>query len=132
MLFIGIVVVSIPLFFCLSILFTGSSAIPKILETPRVSLGNLEVPVGDATVIIPISDESLNDMVGKIFPAANLCLFLGVSVILVSVASVLMGKAVRLIKEVKLKVVEKDVSEEIVVEKNVNDGPCLKKEVIIS
>lgn len=116
LLLIGIVV-SIPIFFSLSILFTGSSAIPKILETPEVSFGNLEVPVGDGTVIIRISYESINEVMGKFFPAANLYLFFVISIVLVSAASVLMGKGVRLIKEVKLKVVAKEVSEEIAVEK---------------
>jgi hypothetical protein len=120
--FIGLVILSIPLYFGLSILFTGSSAIPKILETPNVSLDHLEVPVGSGTLIMPIYDESINEVVGKIFSAANLCLFIGLSIVLVYAASVLMGKGVKLIKEVNLKVARKTVNKEVVVEKNLNAG----------
>jgi hypothetical protein len=112
LLFTGLVLVIIPACFGVLIIFTGSSAIPKILEAPEVSLNGVEVPVGNEVVVIPISDADINEAMVKLFSAVNLCLFLVVSVILVSVASVLMGKGVNLIKEVKLKVVSKDASAE--------------------
>jgi ABC-type glycerol-3-phosphate transport system permease component len=112
LLLIGLVLVLIPACFGVLIVFAGSSAIPKILETPNISLNGVEIPVGNEVVVIPISDTDINEVMDKMFTAANLCLFLVVSLILVSAASVLMGKGVNLIKEVKLKVVSKDVSEE--------------------
>ena len=112
MLLIGLVLVLIPVCFGVLIVFTGSSAIPKIIETPNISLNGVEIPVGNEVVVIPISDADINEMLDKMFAAVNLFLFLVVSVILVSAASVLMGKGVNLIKEVKLKVVSKDVSKE--------------------
>lgn len=128
LLLIGLVVLIIPVCFGFSIIFAGSSAIPKILDAPDVSLSDVEISVGDEVVVIPISDVDINEVIEKTFPAANLCLFFVVSVILVSAASVLMGKGVNLIKDVKLKVVSKDVSEEKDAEKDVEPERKLEEE----
>lgn len=117
LLIVGLVVVIIPTFFGISIVFTGASAIPKILETPVLS--NATMPTNNATVLLPISAADVNEIIEKTFPAVNLGLFLALSVILISAASVIMGKGVSLIKEVKLKAVReavKEVGEEIEVE----------------
>jgi len=75
--------------------------------------------MNNATVLLPISGADLNEMIEKTFPAVNLGLFLALSVILISAGSVIMGKGVSLIKEIKLKAVRetvKDIGEEIEVE----------------
>jgi len=53
LLIVGFVVVIIPTYFGISIVFTGASAIPKILETPVLS--NVTIPMGNATIVLPIS-----------------------------------------------------------------------------
>jgi hypothetical protein len=112
-----------------SIIFSGSSAIPQILEAPIVSFDEARVPVGDREVVVPISAADVNEIIDGLFPAVNLGLFLAVSVILVSAASVLMGKGVSLIKEVKLRAVREEVGEEVEVEKRVENKEQLEKEV---
>jgi hypothetical protein len=114
---VGLVVTIIPVCFGISILFSGSSAIPKILETPALSFNGAEIPVGDQTVVLPISEAEVNEVVERTFAAVNLGLFFVVAVILISAGSVIMGKGVSLIKEVKLKAVREGASEEIEVEK---------------
>jgi len=119
LLIIGLVVVIIPTYFGISIIFTGGSAIPKILETPTLSLGNVTIPMGNETIVLPISTADINEMIEKSFPAINLGLFLAISVILISAGSVIMGKGVNLIKEIKLRAVRAAVKEigEVKVEK---------------
>lgn len=118
LLVVGLVVVIIPTYFGISIVFTGASAIPKILETPVLS--NATTPMGNATIVLPISTADINEIIEKSFPAVNLGLFIGLSVILISAGSVIMGKGVGLIKEIKLRAVRETVKEiggEIKVEK---------------
>ncbi len=118
LLIVGFVVVIIPTYFGISIVFTGASAIPKILETPVLS--NATTPTNNATILLPISTADINEIIEKTFPAVNLGLFLALSVILISAGSVIMGKGVGLIKEIKLKAVReavKEVDQEIKVEK---------------
>jgi hypothetical protein len=107
---VGFIVVIIPVCFGISVLLWGGSAIPKILETP--TLNDAEMSVGDQTVVLPISEADLNEVIERTFPAVNLGLFFAVAVVLVSAGSVLMGKGVSLIKEVKLKVVKELTGEE--------------------
>lgn len=126
LLVVGLVVVIIPTYFGVSIVFTGASAIPKILETPVLS--NATTPMGNATIVLPISTADINEIIEKSFPAVNLGLFIGLSVILISAGSVIMGKGVGLIKEIKLRAVRETVKEiggEINVEK---EGKWKKKE----
>ncbi|MDH5771167.1 MAG: hypothetical protein OEZ25_07775 [Candidatus Bathyarchaeota archaeon] len=114
---VGLVVVIIPTYVGISVIFRGVSAIPKILETPILS--NATTPTNNATVLLPISAADINEMIEKTFPAVNLGLFIALSVILISAGSVIMGKGVGLIKEIKLRAVReavKEVSEEIEVE----------------
>jgi len=118
LLIVGFVVVIIPTYFGISIVFTGASAIPKILETPVLS--NVTIPMGNATIALPISTADINEIIEKTFPSVNLGLFLALSVILISAGSVIMGKGVGLIKEIKLKAVRdavKEIDQEIKVEK---------------
>lgn len=118
LLIVGFVVVIIPTYFGISIVFTGASAIPKILETPVLS--NATTPTNNATILLPISTADINEIIEKTFPAVNLGLFLALSVILISAGSVIMGKGVGLIKEIKLKAVReavKEIDQEIKVEK---------------
>ncbi len=115
---VGFIVVIIPTYFGISIIFTGASAIPKILETPVLS--NATTPMGNATIVLPISTADINEIIEKTFPTVNLGLFLALSVILISAGSVIMGKGVGLIKEIKLKAVReavKEIDQEIKVEK---------------
>jgi len=117
LLVVGLIVVIIPTYFGISIVFKGVSAIPKILETPVLS--NATTSMNNATVLLPISGADINEIIEKTFPAVNLGLFLALSVILISAGSVIMGKGVSLIKEIKLKAVKeavKDIGEEIEVE----------------
>jgi len=118
LLIVGFVVVIIPTYFGISIIFTGASAIPKILETPVLS--NVTIPMGNATIVLPISTADINEIIEKTFPTVNLGLFLALPVILISAGSVIMGKGVGLIKEIKLKTVReavKEIDQEIKVEK---------------
>jgi len=117
LLIIGLIVVIIPTYFGISVIFTGGSAIPKILETPVLS--DATTPTNNATVLLPISTADINEMIEKTFPAINLGLFLALSVILISAGSVIMGKGVSLIKEIKLRAVREAVKEigEVKVEK---------------
>ena len=118
LLIVGFIVVIIPTYFGISIVFTGASAIPKILETPVLS--NVTIPMGNATIVLPITTADINEMIEKTFPSVNLGLFLALSVILISAGSVIMGKGVGLIKEIKLKAVReavKEIDQEIKVEK---------------
>ena len=117
LLVVGLVVVIIPTYVGISVIFRGVSAIPKILETPILS--NATTPTNNATVLLPISAADINEIIEKTFPAVNLGLFIALSVILISAGSVIMGKGVGLIKEIKLRAVReavKEVSEEIEVE----------------
>ena len=117
LLVVGLIVVMIPTYFGISVVFRGVSAIPKILETPVLS--NATSLTGNATVLFPISGADINEIIEKSFPAVNLGLFLAISVILISAGSVIMGKGVGLIKEIKLRAVReavKEVGEEIEVE----------------
>jgi len=126
LLVVGLVVVIIPTYFGISIVFTGASAIPKILETPVLS--NATTPMGNATIVLPISTTDINEIIEKSFPAVNLGLFISLSIILISAGSVIMGKGVGLIKEIKLRAVRETVKEiggEIKVEK---EGKGKKKE----
>jgi len=118
LLIIGLIVVMIPVYFGVSVIFTGASAIPKILETPVLS--DATTPTNNATILLPISTADINEMIEKTFPAINLGLFLALSVILISAGSVIMGKGVSLIKEIKLRAVReavKEIGEEVKVEK---------------
>jgi len=118
LLVVGLVVVMIPTYFGISIVFTGASAIPKILETPILS--NATTPTNNETVLLPISTADINEMIEKTFPAINLGLFLALSVILISAGSVIMGKGVSLVKEIKLRAVReavKEIGEEVKIEK---------------
>jgi len=115
---VGFIVIIIPTYFGISIVFTGASAIPKILESPILS--NVTIPMGNATIVLPISTADINEIIEKTFPSVNLGLFLALSVILISAGSVIMGKGVGLIKEIKLKAVReavKEIDQEIKVEK---------------
>jgi Pyruvate/2-oxoacid:ferredoxin oxidoreductase gamma subunit len=117
LLVVGLVVVIIPTYVGISVIFRGVSAIPKILETPILS--NATPPTNNATVLLPISAADINEIIEKTFPAVNLGLFIALSVILISAGSVIMGKGVGLIKEIKLRAVReavKEVSEETKVE----------------
>jgi hypothetical protein len=116
---VGLAVTVIPVYFGVSVLFSGSSAIPRILETPALSFDGAEIPVGDRTVFLPISEADMNEVMEQAFSAVNLGLFCMIAVVLISAGSVIMGKGVSLIKEVKLKAVRQEVSEEIEVEKEV-------------
>jgi hypothetical protein len=118
LLIIGLIVVIIPTYFGVSVIFTGGSAIPRILETPVLS--DATTPANNATVLLPISTADINEIIEKTFPAINLGLFLALSVILISAGSVIMGKGVSLIKEIKLRAVReaaKEIGEEVKVEK---------------
>jgi len=74
LLIIGLIVVILPTYFGVSIILTGASAIPKILETPVLS--DATTPTNNATVLLPISTVDINEMIEKTFPATNLGLFL--------------------------------------------------------
>lgn len=74
LLIIGLIVVIIPVYFGVSVIFAGGSAIPKILETPVLS--DATTPTNNATVLLPISTADINEMIEKTFPAINLGLFL--------------------------------------------------------
>ena len=117
----GLAVVLIPTYIGISIIFTGNSAIPKILETPSISLDNVTIPMGNTTIVIPIpiSTAEINEIIDKTFSIVNLTLFLAISVILISAGGGIMGKGVSLIKEIRLRAVKesvKEISEELMVE----------------
>jgi hypothetical protein len=122
LLVVGLVVVIIPAYVGFSILFSGSSAIPKILEVPTVSFDYAAIDVGNETIVLPISAADMNEMVESVFPAVNLGLFFVVAVILVSAGGVIMGKGVGLIKEVKLRVVREQVGGGVEVEEEEKGG----------
>ncbi len=103
LLVVGLIVVIIPTYIGISVIFTGASAIPEILEAPTLSFDDVTIPIGDESIIIPISDADINEIMESTFPSVNLGLFLVLAVILISAGSVIMGKGVGLIKEVKLK-----------------------------
>jgi len=114
-------VVIIPTYIGISIIFTGNSAIPKIIETPSISLDNVTIPMGNTTIVIPIpiSTAEINEIIEKTFSIVNLTLFLAISVILISAGGGIMGKGVSLIKEIRLRAVKesvKEISEELRVE----------------
>ena len=117
LLVVGLVVVIIPTYFGILIIFTGTSAIPKILETPTLSFDDVTIPIGNETVLLPISAADINEIIESTFPTVNLGLFLAVAVILISAGGVIMGKGVGLIKEVKLRAVREAVGGEVEVEK---------------
>ena len=117
----GLAVVLIPTYIGISIIFTGNSAIPKILETPSISLDNITIPMGNTTIVIPIpiSTAEINEIIDKTFSIVNLTLFLAISVVLISAGGGIMGKGVSLIKEIRLRAVKasvKEISEELRVE----------------
>ena len=121
LLVVGLAVVIIPTYIGISIIFTGNSAIPKILEAPSISLDNVTIPMGNTTIVIPIpiSTAEINEIIEKTFSIVNLTLFLAISVVLVSAGGGIMGKGVSLIKEIRLRAVKesvKEISEEIRVE----------------
>jgi hypothetical protein len=111
---IGFVILIIPPCFGVSVLLSGGSAIPKILETPVLTSS----PNISNTTLISTSD--LNSIMTAIFPAVNLVLLFVLSLILIYAGGAIMGKGVSLIKEIKLSAVRsavKEVSEEIEVKK---------------
>ena len=117
----GLAVVIIPTYIGISIIFTGNSAIPKIIETPSISLDNVTIPMGNTTIVIPIpiSTAEINEIIEKTFSIVNLTLFLAISVVLISAGGGIMGKGVSLIKEIRLRAVKesvKEISEELRVE----------------
>ena len=121
LLVVGLAVVIIPTYIGISIIFTGNSAIPKILETPNISLDNITIPMGNTTIVIPIplSTAEINEIIDKTFSIVNLTLFLAISVVLISAGGGIMGKGVSLIKEIRLRAVKesvKEISEELRVE----------------
>jgi hypothetical protein len=121
----GLVVVIVPVCFAMSILFSGSSAIPEIIKAPTVSFDASKISIGGETVFFPISEADLNDVVERLFLAVNAVLFFVVAVILISAGSVVMGKGIGLISEMKLRVVKVQVSEEVGVkgaENGVSEG----------
>jgi hypothetical protein len=126
---IGFIVVIIPAYFGISILFRGGSAIPKILETPVLSDSTT---TSNSTII---STSSLNAIITATFPAVNLVLLLLLSIILIYAGGVIMGRGVSLIKEIKLRAVReavKEVSEEIEVKKEKVNEPTQREEPIAS
>ena len=80
----GLVVVIVPVCFAMSILFSGSSAIPEIIKAPTVSFDASKISIGGETVFFPISEADLNDVVERLFLAVNAVLFFVVAVILIS------------------------------------------------
>jgi hypothetical protein len=129
LLVIGLIVVIMPPYFGVSILFRGASAIPKILETPVLSDSTT---TSNGTVI---STSSLNSIITAIFPAVNVVLLLLLSLILIYAGGVIMGKGVSLIKEIKLRAVReavKEASEEIEVKKEKANEPIQREEPIVS
>jgi hypothetical protein len=116
LLVVGLVVVIIPACLGVLIVFSGSSSIPKILETYTVSF-NDTVTVGNETVLLPFSEADVNKTIERVFPAVNLCLFVAVAAVLVSAGGVIMGKGVGLIKEVKLRAVREVAGGEVEVKK---------------
>ena len=121
LLVVGLAVVIIPTYIGISIIFTGNSAIPKIIEAPSISLDNVTIPMGNTTIVIPIpiSTAEINEIIEKTFSIVNLTLFLAISVILISAGGGIMGKGVSLIKEIRLRAVKesvKEISEELSVE----------------
>ena len=125
LLIVGLAVVIIPTYIGISIIFTGNSAIPKIIEAPSISLGNITIPMGNTTVSIPIpiSTAEINEIIEKTFSIVNLGLFVAVSAILISAGVGIMGKGVSLIKEIRLRAVKdavKEISEEVKVEEKEN------------
>ena len=121
LLIVGLAVVIIPIYIGISIIFTGNSAIPKIIEAPSISLDNITIPMGNTTISIPIpiSTAEINEIIEKIFSIVNLGLFVAVSAILISAGVGIMGKGVSLIKEIRLRAVKdavKEISEEVKVE----------------
>jgi hypothetical protein len=116
---IGLFVVIIPPCFCISILFNGSSAIPKILQTPVLSNSTTSSNAS-------ISTANINQIINAVFPAVNLVLLFVLSLILIYAGGVIMGKGVGLVKEIKLRAVRdtvKEVSEEIQVKKEKANKP---------
>ena len=125
LLIVGLAVVIIPIYIGISIIFTGNSAIPKIIEAPSISLGNITIPMGNTTVSIPIpiSTAEINEIIEKTFSIVNLGLFVAVSAILISAGVGIMGKGVSLIKEIRLRAVKdavKEISEEVKIEEKEN------------
>jgi hypothetical protein len=111
---IGLIVVIIPPYLGISILFRGDSAIPNILQSPVLS--NSTTNSNSAI----ISTANLNQIIGATFPAVNVVLLFILSIILIYAGGVIMGKGVGLIKEIKLRAVRdavKEVSEDIEVKK---------------
>jgi hypothetical protein len=109
----GLVVVLVPIYFAMSVLFLGSSAIPEIVEAPTVSFDAAKISVGNETVSLPISEADVNKVIENLFVAVNVGLFFVVAVVLISAGGVLMGKGVGLIKDVKVMVVGEQAGEEV-------------------
>ena len=125
LLIVGLAVVIIPIYIGISIIFTGNSAIPKIIEAPSISLDSITIPMGNTTISIPIpiSTAEINEIIEKAFSIVNLGLFVAVSAILISAGVGIMGKGVSLIKEIRLRAVKdavKEISEEVKVEEKEN------------
>ena len=125
LLVVGLAVVIIPTYIGISIIFTGNSAIPKIIEAPSISLGNITIPMGNTTISIPIpiSTAEINEIIEKTFSIVNVGLFIAVSAVLISAGVGIMGKGVSLIKEIRLRAVKdavKEISEEVKVEEKEN------------
>jgi hypothetical protein len=120
LLVIGLVFAIIPPVFCISVIFSGASAVPKILETPVLS-GNSSS--SNSTII---STSNLNSIIAAVFPAVNLVLLFVLSLILIYAGGVIMSRGVSLIKEIKLTAVRqavKEVSEEVDVRKEKPSEP---------
>ena len=125
LLIVGLAVVIIPTYIGISIIFTGNSAIPKIIETPSISLDDITIPMGNTTISIPIpiSKAEINEIIEKTFSIINLGLFVAVSAILISAGVGIMGKGVSLIKEIRLRAVRdtvKEISKEVKVDEKEN------------
>jgi hypothetical protein len=97
MLIIGLIVLIIPPFFGLAILFRGGSVIPKILQTPVLSNSTT---TSNSTII---STTNLNQMIKATFPAVNLVLLFIISLVLIYAGGVIMSKGVNLITDARLR-----------------------------
>jgi hypothetical protein len=120
LLVLGLVFVVIPPVFGISVIVSGGSAVPKILETPVLS-GN-----SSASNSTFISTSNLNSIIAAVFPAVNLVLLFVLSLILIYAGGLIMSRGVSLIKEIKLTAVRgavKEVSEEVDVRKEKPSEP---------
>jgi hypothetical protein len=97
MLVIGLIVLILPPFFGIAILFKGGSAIPKILQTPVLSNSTT---TSNSTII---STANLNQLISATFPAVNLILLFIISLVLIYAGGVIMSRGVNLITETRLR-----------------------------